>query len=545
MNKKIFLDFDARKKIIEGIDKAADCVRSTLGPQGRVVVIGKSFGSPRVTKDGVTVAKEIEFSDNMHNIGAGFIKEVASKTVDAAGDGTTTACVILQSLVNNGLKVVEAGMNSVEVAKGMNYAAKRIVDYLNEIAIPVKGNNAYIKQVATISANGEEEIGRLIAEAVSKIGDEGIITVDDGKSVQTELNVVEGMELDRGFISPHFSNTDKQTCELDNPYVLICDKKISSLANILPLLENVVKSSRALLIIAEDVEGIALSTLIVNALNKVMKVCAIKSPGFGDRRKEICEDIAVLTGGIFISEEVGRSLDSATIDCLGHAEKVVVAKDKTTIIGGKGSVNAIKTRCESIKLAITNSTSDYDREKLEERKSKLMNGVAVISVGGVTESEQKERKDRVEDAVQAVKAAIEEGILPGGGAALIHAGKNLSNVSGSQAFKSGVDIVRRAILAPLTQNLVNAGHDDSSVIIDQIKRADDVKFGYDVLNEGYGNMLELGIVDPKKSTRSAVQYSVSVATLVLTMGAAIVDDPEENKNSGGGAGMPPSMGGMY
>ncbi|QEK37994.1 chaperonin GroEL [Candidatus Cytomitobacter indipagum] len=546
MNKRIVLDFEARKKVIEGIDKAADCVKSTLGPKGRVVVMGKSFGSPRVTKDGVTVAKEIELSDELHKIGSGFIKEVASKTVDAAGDGTTTACVILQSLVNNGLKVVEAGMNSVEITKGMNHASKKIIDYLNDIAIPVKGNSDHIKQVATISANGEEEIGKLIAEAVGKIGNEGIISVDDGKSIQTELNVVEGMELDRGFVSPHFANTEKQTCELENPYVLIYDKKISSLANILPLLENVVKSSRSLLIIAEDVDGIALNTLVVNSLNKIMKVCVIKSPGFGDRRKEICEDIAVLTGGSFISEEMGKSLEETTVEHLGQTEKIIITKDKTTIIGGKGSENEIKTRYELIKSNISDASSDYDKEKLEERKSKLMNGVAVISVGGVTESEQKERKDRVEDAVQAVKAAIEEGILPGGGSALIHASKNLNNVSGSQAFKAGVEIVKKAILSPLNQNLINAGHDDSAVIIDQIKKSDDIQFGYDVLNEGYGNMMELGIVDPKKSTRSALQYAVSVATLVLTMGAAIVDE-EDDKNSSAnnmGGGMPP-MGGMY
>ncbi|QEK38490.1 chaperonin GroEL [Candidatus Cytomitobacter primus] len=550
MAKQLFLDFEARKKIIEGLDEAVNAVKTTLGPKGRHVVMEKSFGSPRVTKDGVTVAKEIEFSDPIKNVGAQFVKEVASKTVDAAGDGTTTASLVLQALVNNGLKVIEAGMNAVEVTKGMHYAAKIIIEHLNKIASPVKGDSDKIKQVATISANGEEEIGRLISEAVAKIGDEGIISVDDGKSTQTELNVVEGMELDRGFVSHHFANTDKQSCELENPYILIYDKKISALPSILQLLENIVKSNRSLLIIAEDVEGIALNTLVFNTLNKVMKVCAIKAPGFGDRKREICEDIAILTGGTLISEEIGRPLDSTQIEHLGQAEKITITKDKTTIIGGKGSEAEIKTRCAAIKNAIESSTSDYDKEKLEERKSKLMNGVAVISVGGITESEQKERKDRVEDAVQAVKAAIEEGILPGGGSALIHASNHLYKSIGSsgfsQAFKAGIDIVQKAISAPLKQNLINAGHDDGEVIVHQIQKSDDLNFGYDVMNEGYGNMMELGIVDPKKSTRSAIEYSVSIATLLLTSGAAIVNEPESKDSaSAGGMGMPPMGGGMY
>ncbi len=550
MSKQVFLDFEARKKIINGVNNSVDAVKITLGPKGRPAVLGKSFGTARFTKDGVTVAKEIEFSDASENIGAQFVKEVCSKTVDAAGDGTTTASIMLQSILNHGLRSTEVGMNIVEVTKGMKYAADIIVNFLNSVASPIKGDSEKIKQVATISANGEKEIGKLISEAVTKIGDEGIITVDDGKSTQTELNVVDGMELDRGFISHHFANTDKQVCELENPYILIYDKKISSLPAILQLLENIVKSNRSLLIIAEDLEGIALSTLVVNTLNKVMKVCAIKAPGFGDRKRELSEDIAILTGGNVISEEIGNKLEDTKIEHLGQAEKITITKDKTTIIGGRGNKSDIENRCKSITTLINESTSDYDKNKLEERKSKLTNGIAVISVGGTTESEQKERKDRVEDAVQAVKAAIEEGILPGGGASLLHAKKQLTKEieSGkfSQDFNAGMRILEKSVAAPLIQNLINAGHDNAEVIVNEIYTSDDVNFGYDVLNSGYGDMMKLGIVDPKKSTRCAIEFSLSIATLILTSGCLIVDESTDSKESSSPA-MPPmgGMGGMY
>ncbi len=550
MAKQIFLDFEARKKIISGVNKAVDAIKTTLGPKGRPSILGKSFGSARFTKDGVTVAKEIELSDPSENIGAQLVKEVASKTVDTAGDGTTTACVIFQALLNHGLKFTEIGMNIVEITKSINQGVKIIIEALNDVSSPIKGDNSKIKQVATISANGESEIGELISQAVEKIGDDGIITVDDGKSTQTELNVVEGMELDRGFISHHFANTDKQTCELENPYILIYDQKISALPAMLQLLENIVKSNRSLLIIAEDVEGIALNTLVFNTLNKVMKVCAIKAPGFGDRKREICEDIATLTDGTVISEEIGKNLEDAQIEHLGRAVKVTITKDKTTIVGGSGSKEDIQKRCNSLTQAISAATSDYDREKLEERRSKLTNGVAVISVGGTTESEQKERKDRVEDAVQAVKAAIEKGIVPGGGSALLHASKRLDklvdNANCNQNFNAGIKIVQKAISEPLLQNLTNAGRDDSAIIVNAVRNSDDTDFGYDVLNSGYGNMRELGIVDPAKSIIAALEYSTSIATLILTAGSIIVDEPEskENANAPMGGGMPP-MGGMY
>ncbi|OSZ66954.1 chaperonin GroL [Sphingomonas sp. IBVSS1] len=513
-----------------------------MGPKGRNVVIEKSFGAPRITKDGVSVAKEIELKDKFENLGAQMVREVASKTNDAAGDGTTTATVLAQAIVREGMKSVAAGMNPMDLKRGIDLAVSKVVEDLKGRSKPVAGSSE-IAQVGTISANGEKEIGDMIAKAMEKVGKEGVITVEEAKGMDSELDVVEGMQFDRGYLSPYFiTNAEKMQVELDNPYILIHEKKLSNLQAMLPVLEAVVQSGRPLLIIAEDVEGEALATLVVNKLRGGLKVAAVKAPGFGDRRKAMLEDIAILTAGEMISEDLGIKLENVTLPMLGKAKRVTIDKDNTTIVDGEGSADAIKARVEQIRAQIEVTTSDYDREKLQERLAKLAGGVAVLKVGGSTEVEVKERKDRVDDALHATRAAVEEGIVPGGGTALLYATKALEGLKGANEDQTrGIDIVRRAITAPVRQIAANAGH-DGGVVAGKLLEGGDTTVGFNAQTETYENLVAAGVIDPTKVVRTALQDAASVASLLITTEAAITDLPADDKPAGGG--MPGGMGGM-
>ncbi|MGZ8409125.1 MAG: chaperonin GroEL [Hyphomicrobium sp.] len=526
--KEVLFDQSAREKMLRGVDILADAVKVTLGPKGRNVVIEKSFGAPRITKDGVTVAKEIELFDKFENMGAQMVREVASKTNDLAGDGTTTATVLAQGIVREGAKAVAAGVNPMDLKRGIDTAVETIVAELKKNARKVT-NSSEIAQVGTISANGDAEIGRMLAEAMQKVGNEGVITVEEAKSLETELEVVEGMQFDRGYISPYFvTNADKMRVELDDPYILIHEKKLSGLQTILPLLESVVQSGRPLLIVAEDVEGEALATLVVNKLRGGLKVAAVKAPGFGDRRKAMLEDIAILTGGQTVSEDLGIKLENVTINMLGRAKKIVIDKDNTTIVDGSGNRKDIDARVAQIKAQIEETTSDYDREKLQERLAKLAGGVAVIRVGGATEIEVKERKDRVDDAMHATRAAVEEGILPGGGVALLRALKALEALTpANDDQKTGIQIVRRAIQAPARQIATNAG-EDGSVIVGKILEKGDFAWGWNAQSGEWGDMYGFGVIDPAKVVRCALQDAASVAGLLITTGAMIAEKPKKD-----------------
>ena len=532
---------DAREGIQRGVDTLANAVKVTLGPKGRNVVIDKSFGAPRITKDGVTVAKEIELKDKFENMGAQMLKEVASKSNDAAGDGTTTATVLAQSIVTEGMKSVAAGMNPMDLKRGIDLAVEKVVADLKSRSKDVSGSGE-IAQVGIISANGDREVGEKIAEAMDKVGKEGVITVDESKGLEFELETVEGMQFDRGYLSPYFiTNPDKMTVELENPYILIHEKKLSNLQSMLPVLEAAVQSGRPLLIIAEDIEGEALATLVVNKLRGGLKVAAVKAPGFGDRRKAMLQDIAILTKGEMISEDLGIKLENVTLGMLGEAKRVTIDKDNTTIVDGAGDEGDIKARVSEIRTQIDNTSSDYDREKLQERLAKLAGGVAVIKVGGATEVEVKERKDRVDDALHATRAAVEEGIVPGGGTALLYASKSLQGLSGENDDQTrGIDIVRRALTAPVRQIASNAGH-DGAVVSGRLFDGNDETLGFNAATDTYENLVQAGVIDPTKVVRTALQNAASVAGLLITTEAAIVDKPED-KNSGGG-GMP-DMGGM-
>ncbi|MER8504486.1 MULTISPECIES: chaperonin GroEL [unclassified Mesorhizobium] len=531
---------EAREKMLRGVNILADAVRVTLGPKGRNVVLDKSFGAPRITKDGVTVAKEIELEDKFENMGAQMVREVASKTSDVAGDGTTTATVLAQSIVQEGAKAVAAGMNPMDLKRGIDKAVEAVVAELKANARKVTRNDE-IAQVGTISANGDAEIGRFLAEAMEKVGNEGVITVEEAKTAETELEVVEGMQFDRGYLSPYFiTNQDKMRVELDEPYVLIHEKKLSNLQALLPVLEAVVQSSKPLLIIAEDVEGEALATLVVNKLRGGLKVAAVKAPGFGDRRKAMLEDIAILTGGTAISEDLGIKLENVTLNMLGRAKKVVVEKENTTIVDGAGSKSEIQGRVSQIKAQIEETTSDYDREKLQERLAKLAGGVAVIRVGGSTEIEVKERKDRVDDAMHATRAAVEEGILPGGGVALLRAAKALDNIQvDNPDQKTGVEIVRRAIEAPVRQIAENAGA-EGSIIVGKLREKQEFSFGWNAQTGDYGDLFGQGVIDPAKVVRTALQDAASVAGLLVTTEAMVAEKPKKEA----GAPAMPGGGGM-
>jgi chaperonin GroEL len=518
---------DARERILAGVDILANAVKVTLGPKGRNVVIDKSFGAPRITKDGVSVAKEIELKDKFENMGAQMLREVASKANDAAGDGTTTATVLAQAIVREGMTSVAAGMNPMDLKRGIDLAVTKVVEDLKARSTPVAGS-AEIAQVGIISANGDKEVGEKIAEAMEKVGKEGVITVEEAKGLEFELDVVEGMQFDRGYLSPYFiTNPEKMTVELDNPYILIHEKKLSNLQSMLPVLEAVVQSGRPLLIIAEDIEGEALATLVVNKLRGGLKVAAVKAPGFGDRRKAMLQDIAILTAGEMISEDLGIKLESVTLGMLGQAKKVSIDKDNTTIVDGAGSADDIKARVEQIRAQIDTTSSDYDREKLQERLAKLAGGVAVIKVGGATEVEVKERKDRVDDALHATRAAVEEGIVPGGGTALLYATKALEGLKGANDDQTkGIDIVRRAIMAPLRQIAENAGH-DGAVVSGNLLREGDENQGFNAATDTYENLKAAGVIDPTKVVRTALQDAASVAGLLITTEAAISERPDD------------------
>ena len=533
----------ARERMLRGVDILADAVKVTLGPKGRNVVIDKSFGAPRITKDGVTVAKEIELADKFENMGAQMVREVASKTNDTAGDGTTTATVLAQAIVREGAKAVAAGMNPMDLKRGIDKAVSHVVAELESKTRKIT-TSAEVAQVGTLSANGESEIGEMIAQAMEKVGNEGVITVEEAKSIQTELDVVEGMQFDRGYVSPYFiTNAEKMIAEMDNPYILIFEKKLSQLQPMLPLLEAVVQSGRPLVIVAEDVEGEALATLVVNKLRGGLKIAAVKAPGFGDRRKAMLEDIAILTGGEVISEDLGIKLESVTLAQLGRAKMVRIEKENTTIVDGAGAKDQITGRCEQIKAQIEETTSDYDREKLQERLAKLAGGVAVIRVGGSTEVEVKERKDRVDDALHATRAAVQEGIVPGGGVALLRASTNLGGLKGANSDEQvGIEIIRRAIQAPLKQIAENAGK-DGAVIAGEVLRDSTYTHGYDAQKDEYKDLVAAGIIDPTKVVRTALQDAASVASLLITTEAMVAERPEPK---GAPAGGPPGggMGGM-
>jgi chaperonin GroEL len=525
--KEVRFSGEAREKMLRGIDTLANAVKVTLGPKGRNVLIEKSFGAPRVTKDGVTVAKEIEIEDKFENMGAQMVREVASKTSDVAGDGTTTATVLAQAIVKEGAKAVAAGMNPMDLKRGVDLAVDAVVNDLRSHARKVT-SNAEIAQVGTISANGDAEIGKFLAEAMQKVGNEGVITVEEAKTAETELEVVEGMQFDRGYVSPYFvTNSEKMRVELEDPYILIHEKKLSGLQPMLPLLESVVQSGRPLLIIAEDIEGEALATLVVNKLRGGLKIAAVKAPGFGDRRKAMLEDITILTGGNVISEDLGIKLESVTLDMLGTAKKVVIDKDSTTIVGGAGAPDQIQARVTQIRQQIEDTASDYDREKLQERLAKLAGGVAVIRVGGTTEIEVKEKKDRVDDALHATRAAVEEGILPGGGVALLRALKVLETLAPENPDqKAGVDIVRRAIQVPAKQIAINAG-EDGSVIVGKLLEKDDYNWGYNAATGEYQDLVSNGVIDPAKVVRTALQDAASVAALLITTEALVAEKPRK------------------
>ncbi len=518
---------DAREKMLRGIDTLANAVKVTLGPKGRNVVLDKSFGAPRITKDGVTVAKDIELEDKFENMGAQMVREVASKTNDLAGDGTTTATVLAQSIVREGAKAVAAGMNPMDLKRGIDLAVTKVVEHLKSNARKVT-NNDEIAQVGTISANGDTEIGRFLAEAMERVGNDGVITVEEAKSLETELEVVEGMQFDRGYLSPYFiTNQDKMRVELEDPYVLIHEKKLSNLQAMLPVLEAIVQTGKPLLIIAEDVEGEALATLVVNKLRGGLKIAAVKAPGFGDRRKAMLQDIAILTGGQAISEDLGIKLENVTLDMLGRAKKVVISKDDTTIVDGAGKKSDISARVEQIKAQIEETTSDYDREKLQERLAKLAGGVAVVRVGGATEVEVKERKDRVDDALHATRAAVEEGILPGGGVALVRAAEALKGLTGENDDQNrGIAIVRRAIESPARQIALNAGS-EASIVVGKIAETKGYAQGWNAQTGEYGDMYKMGVIDPAKVVRTALQDAASVAGLLVTTEAMVAELPKK------------------
>jgi len=532
---------DARNLMLEGVNILADAVKVTLGPKGRNVVLDKSFGSPRITKDGVSVAKEIELEDKFMNMGAQMVKEVASKTNDTAGDGTTTATVLAQAIVREGLKSVAAGMNPMDLKRGIDTAVATVVTSIREMAREVK-DSAEVAQVGTISANGEAAIGNQIADAMQKVGNEGVITVEENKGLETETDVVEGMQFDRGYLSPYFvTNSDKMTVELEDCLILLHEKKLSSLQPMVPLLETVIQSGKPLMIIAEDVEGEALATLVVNKLRGGLKISAVKAPGFGDRRKAMLQDIAVLTGGQVISEDLGMKLESVTMDMLGTAKKVAITKDETTIVDGAGEKAEIQARVAQIKQQIAETTSDYDKEKLQERLAKLAGGVAVIRVGGATETEVKERKDRVDDALNATRAAVQEGVVVGGGVALVQAAKALANVTGENSDQeAGVGIVRRALESPLRQIAENAGV-DGAVVAGKVRESDDNSFGFNAQTEEYGDLFSFGVIDPAKVTRTALEDAASIAGLLITTEAMVAERPAPAGTAGGGM---PDMGGM-
>jgi chaperonin GroEL len=525
--KEVKFSVDARDRMLHGIDILAHAVRVTLGPKGRNVVLDKSFGAPRITKDGVTVAKEIELEDKFENMGAQMVREVASKTSDQAGDGTTTATVLAHAIVKEGTKGVAAGMNPMDLKRGVDLAVSAIVEDLKKHSKAVTSNEE-IAQVGTISANGDSEIGRFLAEAMKKVGNEGVITVEEAKSLETELEVVEGMQFDRGYISPYFiTNADKMRAEMEDPYLLIYEKKLSALNELLPLLESVVQAGKPLLIIAEDVEGEALATLVVNKLRGGLKVAAVKAPGFGDRRKAMLQDIAILTGGTAISEDLGIKLESVKLDMLGRAKKVMIDKENTTIVSGAGKKKDIEGRVAQIKAQIEETTSDYDREKLQERLAKLAGGVAVIRVGGATEVEVKERKDRVDDAMHATRAAVEEGILPGGGVALLRAVESLKRVkTANEDQKHGIEIVKKAITWPARQIAINSG-EDGSIVVGKILENDTYAYGFDAQTGEFGNLVTKGIIDPTKVVRIALQDGASIAGLLITTEAMVAEKPKK------------------
>jgi chaperonin GroEL len=539
--KDVKFSTDARDRMLKGIDVLANAVKVTLGPKGRHVVLDKSFGAPRITKDGVTVAKEIELSDKFENMGAQMVREVASKTNDIAGDGTTTATVLAQAIVREGFKAVAAGMNPMDLKRGIDLAVDAVVTDLAKRARKVKSSEE-VAQVGTISANGDLEVGGYIAEAMEKVGNEGVITVEEAKSLNTELDVVEGMQFDRGYLSPYFvTNPEKMTCELENAYILLHEKKLSNLQAMLPVLEAVVQSSRPLLIIAEDIEGEALATLVVNKLRGGLKVAAVKAPGFGDRRKAMLEDIAILTGGQVVSEDIGIKLENVTLDMLGSAKKISIDKDNTIIVEGGGKKEDIKARCGQIRGQVEDTSSDYDKEKLQERLAKLAGGVAVIRVGGATEIEVKERKDRVDDAMNATRAAVEEGIVVGGGAALLRAITALDKVNpDNDDQKVGVSIIRRALQSPIRQIAENAG-EDGSIVAGKVSESKDEKLGFNAQTGEYVDMFKAGVIDPVKVVRVALQDAASIAGLLITTEAMVAERPEPKSPAGGGA---PDMGGM-
>ena len=540
--KDVKFDTDARTKMLRGVNILADAVKVTLGPKGRNVVLDKSFGAPRITKDGVSVAKEIELEDKFENMGAQMVKEVASRTNDEAGDGTTTATVLAQAIVREGMKSVAAGMNPMDLKRGIDMATTSVVDAIKAAARPVSDSDE-VAQVGTISANGDAEIGQQIAGAMQKVGNEGVITVEENKGLETETDVVEGMQFDRGYLSPYFvTNPEKMTTELDDALILLHEKKLSSLQPMVPLLEAVIQSGKPLMIIAEDVEGEALATLVVNKLRGGLKIAAVKAPGFGDRRKAMLQDIAILTGGQVISEDLGMKLESVTMDMLGTAKKVQITKDETTIVDGAGEKAEIEARVSQIRQQIEETTSDYDREKLQERVAKLAGGVAVIRVGGMTEVEVKERKDRVDDALNATRAAVQEGIVVGGGVALVQGAKALEKVSGANSDQDiGISIVRKALEAPLRQIAENSGV-DGSVVAGKIRESSDATFGFNAQTEEYGDMFKFGVIDPAKVVRTALQDAASIAGLLITTEAMVADKPA--KDGGAAAGGMPDMGGM-
>lgn len=540
MAKDVKFDTDARNAMLRGVNTLANAVKVTLGPKGRNVVLDKSFGAPRITKDGVSVAKEIELEDKFENMGAQMVKEVASRTNDEAGDGTTTATVLAQAIVTEGMKSVAAGMNPMDLKRGIDLATAKVVEAIQAAARPVNDSDE-VAQVGTISANGEAQIGRFIADAMQKVGNEGVITVEENKGMETEVDVVEGMQFDRGYLSPYFvTNADKMIAELDDCYILLHEKKLSSLQPMVPLLEQVIQSQKPLLIIAEDVEGEALATLVVNKLRGGLKIAAVKAPGFGDRRKAMLQDIAVLTGGQVISEDLGMKLENVTMDMLGTAKTINISKEETTIVDGAGDKAEIEARVAQIRTQIEETTSDYDKEKLQERVAKLAGGVAVIKVGGMTETEVKERKDRVDDALNATRAAVQEGVIVGGGVALVQGAKSLQGLEGANADQTaGIAIVRRALEAPLRQIAENAGV-DGAVVAGKIRESDDVKFGFNAQTEEYGDMFKFGVIDPAKVVRTALEDAASIAGLLITTEAMVADKPEE-KGAGGGM---PDMGGM-
>lgn len=533
---------DARNLMLDGVNVLADAVKITLGPKGRNVILDKSFGAPRITKDGVTVAKEIELEGKFQNMGAQMVKEVASRTNDKAGDGTTTATVLAQAIVKEGLKSVAAGMNPMDLKRGIDTAVAKVVESIKGMSREVK-DSAEVAQVGTISANGEEAIGNQIADAMQKVGNEGVITVEENKGLETETDVVEGMQFDRGYLSPYFvTNPDKMTSDLEDCLILLHEKKLSSLQPMVPLLETVIQSGKPLLIIAEDVEGEALATLVVNKLRGGLKIAAVKAPGFGDRRKAMLQDIAVLTGGQVISEDLGMKLESVGMEMLGSAKKVAITKDETTIIDGAGEKAEIEARVSQIKAQIEETTSDYDREKLQERLAKLAGGVAVIRVGGATETEVKERKDRVDDALNATRAAVQEGVIVGGGVVLVQAAKTLDGLAGANPDQdAGIAIVRKALEAPLRQIAENAGV-DGAVVAGKVRESKNASFGFNAQTEEYGDMFKFGVIDPAKVTRTALEDAASIAGLLITTEAMIAEKPEP-KGAGGGGGMP-DMGGM-